>query len=172
MLRLFLPMRDAQDNSVRWSQLREPDYEDRSSGWEEFRTNDVSVEEVSGDLSSAMGVLDEQTATALSDHLAGLQLTALEWVGYRGAPSGDRTVTVMGELYDTKSFTSSDIVAGNRIPGFVWDENTTFAWGSRLYPDSIVIGASPTTLRALHSDPNLDVVSIRAEDVVPFSFGD
>ncbi|WP_411731860.1 hypothetical protein [Paeniglutamicibacter sp.] len=59
----------------------------------------------------------------------------------------------------------------DQVPGFVEDPHRAFAWGTGLYPDSLVIAAAPDLFRALHQDPRLELAFLVPHpDVLPASF--
>ncbi|MFL4472693.1 hypothetical protein ACIPVK_01695 [Paeniglutamicibacter sp. MACA_103] len=59
----------------------------------------------------------------------------------------------------------------DHVPEFIEDPRQAFAWGTGLYPDSLVIAAEPDVFRALHQDLRLEVVSLAPHrDVLPASF--
>ena len=61
----------------------------------------------------------------------------------------------------------------DRIPEFAHDDLGNFAWGTNLYPDSLIIASTEPIYRALINDPRLDTVMIRREsDLLPVSSGD
>lgn len=115
-----------------------------------------------------MGELDETTAEALRDAIRDLPLRSLRWVGYGGVPPTP-SVCVHEEDYVEADLVSADVVAERRIPDFAWDMDGRLAWGGRLYPDSLVIAAEPSTFRKLRNDPRLDSVPVRVGDVLPRS---
>ncbi len=82
------------------------------------------------------------------------------------------TVRVHGEDYFPADLVRGDLEAGRRVPELAWDVETRFAWGARLYPDSLIVAAELPIYRQLHNDPRLDTVSVRPDDVLPGSAGD
>lgn len=170
ILRLYLPFLDAQEEPVRWSQIATVDHNARTMNWAEFSEESILTEEKGRGIVPSRGVLDATTAEALRSGIEGLTLECLRWVGYSNS-SGSR-VHRNGEEYYLDAFSSEDLRAGRRIPEFVWDAEGKFAWGARLYPDSMVVAAELKIFRTLLSDTRLDAVSVRSDDVFPWSAGD
>jgi hypothetical protein len=172
MLRVYLPFIDSGGSFVRWSQYVDVEEHSASLSW--FEATRHLVEEHPGidELVSCMGQPDESTAQALRDAIGDLQLRCLRWVGYGEVPTAP-TVRVHGEDYFEAKLVPADIAAERRIPEFAWDADRQLAWGSRLYPDSVVIAAELSIFRQLRNDPRLDSVSVRVDrDELPPSSGD
>lgn len=75
--------------------------------------------------------------------------------------------------YAHTALNNEDVREGQRVPEFAWDDERLFAWGTRLYPDSLVIAAEVEKFRQLRNDPRLDTVFIAPErDILPSSSGD
>lgn len=172
MLRVYLPFIDVDGSFVRWSQYVDVEEHSASLSW--FEATRGLVEEHPGidDLVSCMGQPDKSTAQALRDAIGDLQLRCLRWVGYGEVPAAP-TVRVHGEDYFEADLVPADIAAERRIPEFAWDADRRLAWGSRLYPDSLVMAAELSIFRQLRNDPRLDSVSVRVDrDELPPSSGD
>ncbi|MCR2814701.1 hypothetical protein [Microbacterium jiangjiandongii] len=102
-----------------------------------------------------------------------MRLRCLRWTGYGEAARTSTSRRVFGGEYFEDDLRASDVVAGRRVPEFAWDAAGRLAWGTRLFPDSLIVAAEPALFRQLHNDPRLDVVSVRVErDVLPPSAGD
>ena len=177
MLRLFLPFRDPSldesENIVRWS--RYVSLEDHSASLDWFEaTAEIAEDEPSiRGLVSCMGELDEETATALRDAIGTVKLQCLRWMGYAEAPRTNSPRRVFGDEYFEAHLSPDDVTAGRRVPEFAWDADQRFAWGGRLYPDSLIVAAEPSIFRQLMNDSRVDTVSVRADrDLLPWSAGD
>jgi len=173
LVRIFLPLLDSARRPVRWSQFVDLENASASLSWWEL------VDEVADDfpevrdLVSCGGELDEATAEALQDAVGDSLLQSLRWDGYWENPASSNPVYVYEHEYSLADLLRSDLRAGTRIPEFVWDEAGTFAWGARLYPDSLIVACRPGNFTKLRADPRLDTVTIRLErDILPPSFGD
>ena len=181
LLRLFLPAHDHSEEPRRWSSLLPPgaDLEasaDFSELWSAYR-----VDHPEADLPEApLGRLDGETAAALREilgaHLdAGVLLHTRSWVG-RSRPFTPQATTsnFYGQEYLHEDLGIEEILfrgVRDHVPDFVEYPGKAFAWGTGLYPDSLVIAASPDLFRALHQAPRLEVVSIVSHrDVLPAPF--
>lgn len=185
MLRLFLPLIDAQDEPRRWSSYLGHGLDLTGSSawselWDRYAASGVAGEPAP---TPARGRLDPLTAHALGDALM-LQaspdtlLHCLHWEGYAAVPTGSGRHTVHRFGHD---FVSSDQTirqlmqkaTNERIPEFAHDDLGHFAWGTNLYPDSLIIASTQSIYRALTNDPRLDTATIRTEsDLLPVSSGD
>ena len=181
LLRLFLPAYDNHEEPRRWSSLLAPGATLEASAdcnelWSTYR-----VDHPEADLLDApLGRLDRETADALREilgaHLGtGVLLHTRSWVG-RSRPFTPQATTSFfhGQEYLHEDLGIEEIIfrgVRDQVPDFVEDPGKAFAWGTGLYPDSLVIAASPDLFRALHQDPRLEVVSIVSHrDVPPASF--
>jgi hypothetical protein len=61
----------------------------------------------------------------------------------------------------------------DRVPEFANDDEGRFAWGTFVYPDSVIISADIGVYRHLVNDARSDTVSlVHAHDILPVSSGD
>ncbi|NYF18297.1 hypothetical protein HDC37_003153 [Microbacterium sp. AK009] len=172
MLRVYLPFIDVDGSFVRWSQYVDVEENSASLSWFEATRHLVAEHPGIDDLVSCMGQPDESTAQALRDVIGDLQMRRLRRVGYGEVPTAP-SVRVHGEDYLEADLVPADIAAERRIPEFAWDADRRLAWGSRLYPDSLIIAAELSSFRRLRNDPRLDSSSIRVErDQLPPISGD
>jgi hypothetical protein len=124
-------------------------------------------------LVSCGGDLDAVTADALHDSIGDTELNSLRWLGYAGRRATKNPVTAYGNEYSMARIQSAALRAGERVPEFVWDDAGTFAWGARLYPDSLIVACESDRFTQLHTDPRLDTVTVRVDtEVLPSSSGD
>lgn len=168
-LRVFLPFL-AQDEVVRWSDLA------ASANGLTGSLSGAELLERAGERASSSFVhpgriVDAVTARALQACLNGLSLMGARWRGYADA--------VPGEVWDTdpryacSAFLPEDLSAGQRLPEYCWDEHGEFAWGGRLYPDSLVVAAAAPYFQRIVQHADLDSVSLNRErDVLPISVAD
>lgn len=177
MLRLYLPFLDPTHeegrDTVRWSRYVDVEEEPASLDWFEAVGAIVGEQPAVRELVSCMGELDESTADALRDAIGDIALRGLRWVGYGETPFDAATTCVFGAEYFEADVGSEDVRSGRRVPDFAWDAAGRLAWGSRLYPDSLIIAAELPIFRQLRNDPRVDSVSVRPDrDVLPRSAGD
>ncbi|MFB7890983.1 hypothetical protein ACFC1I_02110 [Microbacterium sp. NPDC056044] len=173
MLRVYLPFRNRADDVVRWSRYVDVEEHPASLDWFEATSRIAEDEPAVRDLVSCMGVLDSATADALREAMGDISLRCLRWIGYADAPQTDSTTRVFGEEFVDADLVPGDVEAGHRIPEFAWDVDGRLAWGSRLYPDSLIVAAEPAVFRQLRNDARLDTASVRVDrDVLPASSGD
>ncbi len=181
LLRLFLPAYDDYEIPRRWSSLLPTGAGLEASAdcnelWSAYLVDHPGVELPAAPL----GRLDRETAAALREILGrqlgtNVRLRTRSWVG-RSRPfmPGATTSFFHGQEYLHEDLLLEEIVfrgVRDRVPDFVEDPNHAFAWGTGLYPDSLVVAASPDVFRALHQDPRLEVVSIASHrDVLPAPF--
>lgn len=117
--------------------------------------------------------MDEVTAAALREAFDGRAATCLRWAGNAEASRAATFVRVYQNDYVSTPFIAAELQAEEQVPEFVWDAAGEFAWGTHLYPDSLVIACEWEIFRALHTDPRLDTITVRADrDVLPGSSGD
>lgn len=182
LLRLFLPAYDNHEEPRRWSSLLPPGVVleasmDCNELWSTYLVDRPDAEPPDAPL----GRLDRETAAALREILGAhldtdLLLHTRTWVG-RSRPFTPQATTSFfhGQEYLHEDLGLEEILfrgVRDQVPDFVEDPNHSFAWGTELYPDSLVIAASPDLFRALHQDPRLEVVSlVPNRDVLPISFG-
>ncbi|QAV71174.1 hypothetical protein ESZ53_12430 [Salinibacterium sp. UTAS2018] len=173
LVRVFLPVLDRELLPVRWSKFVDFDLTPASlSWWELLEQAGQEFPEVHT-LASCGGELDEATADALRDAIGDTQLHSLRWDGYWENPASASPVYVHEHEYSLAPLRRSELAPGMRVPEFVWDDAATFAWGSRLYPDSLIVACDPDRFAQFHADPRLDVITVRPErDSLPASFGD
>ncbi len=185
MLRLFLPLIDTNDRARRWSSYLEDGIELAGSTewfelWNRHRESHGAVEPAPV---PARGRLDPLTARALKDALMlraspDTVLHCLCWEGYAAVPAdpGGPTVHHFGHDFVRYDLTIRQMLheaTADRIPEFAHDDLGHFAWGTNLYPDSVIIAGAEPIYRALINDPRLDTVTIRKEsDLLPVSSGD
>lgn len=182
MLRLFFPFYDTNGNADRWSSYLVNGNELTGSvSW--FEVWDHYAQELGTPAippEPPRGYVDPQTAQAISEALHVLDphniLHCLRWAGY--APrdlSGPLTRRFNDDYvpYDLpmRMFLQSN--QDNRGPEFARDDAGRFAWGTFLYPDSVIIAADVEIYRHLIDDVRLDTVSIvHSRDFLPISSGD
>lgn len=172
MLRVYLPFLGRDGDVVRWSRYVDVEAHSASLNWFDATDGIAEGDAAVRDLTSCMGELDPATTGALREAIGGIPLRGLRWMGYGDVPT-DSPTRVFGEDYFEADLTASDIEAGRRIPEFAWDAEGRLAWGSRLYPDSLIIAADSSIFRRLSSDPRIDTVSVRKDrDILPGSAGD
>jgi hypothetical protein len=185
MLRLFFPLIDTNDRARRWSSYLADGMELAGSTdwfelWDRHAESERSVEPAP---IPARGRLDPLTARAFTDALM-LQaspdtvLHCLCWEGYGSVSpdSGGPTVHQFGHDFVSSDLTIRQLMqkaTSDRIPEFAHDDLGNFAWGTNLYPDSLIIASAEPIYRALINDPRLDTVTIRKQsDLLPVSSGD
>lgn len=119
------------------------------------------------------GELDPDTASLLREVISDSELVALRWRGYADAETQGPTIDVYGDEYASSPLTRTDLRVDERVPEYAWDRSASLAWGTRLYPDSLIIACDRERFRYLHSDPRVDTISVRRDsDVLPPSAGD
>nr|WP_315267352.1 hypothetical protein [Microbacterium lemovicicum] len=107
----------------------------------------------------------------MRDAVGQIKLTAAWWGGYTDAPTS-RAADRSGD-YVVGDFDLTTLRGGDQLPEFCWDEGHSFAWGTRVYPDSLIIAAAPTIYKRLSADRRIDTVGlIPTRDVLPVSGGD
>lgn len=182
LLRLFLPTYDDSGAPRSWSFLLPPGAGLEASAdcnelWSAYLVDHPDAEIPDAPL----GRLDRETAAALREILGahlrtGVLLHTRSWVG-RSRPFTPKATTsnFYGQEYLHEDLGIEEILfrgVRDQVPDFIEDPNQSFAWGTGLYPDSLVIAASPDLFRALHQDTRLEVVSVVPHrDVLPASFG-
>jgi len=173
MVRLLLPLLDGADRVVRWSEYVTLDEELASLDWRQVVDRvDKNRPEIR-DLVPTRGILDTITAAALQGLLMGTQVTSLRWMGYSGSPSTSSPVRIYGNEYFAAPLSPRELKAGERVPEFGWDDHGSLAWGTHLYPDSLVVAGSLDRIRLVHADPRVDSIVVRpGDDILPPSFGD
>lgn len=182
LLRLFLPAVDSHGRPRHWSALLpEGDELDASADWNELYSR-VAHDRPGEDWPrAAMGVLDTVRATAFKELLyptlgAETELLTKTWSGYAPDNAGLESSFFGEQEYQHETLTLREVLeraAHDRIPDFGHDFAGRFAWGSNLYPDSLVIAADPEIFRAFFTDPRLEVASIaQHRDISPASSGD
>lgn len=166
VLRLFLPW-GSERGLVRWSsELAGVASLNASTTWADLKATTSSVRAPL--LLPRPGLPGDQVASALRQCIGSLSLTAASWIGYGEVEEAAELSGVDDFMFE--SFTAERVFGDARLPEFVWDDQGEFAWGSRIYADSLVIAADAARFRALHRDPRLDVVSvIRQQDMLPGS---
>jgi hypothetical protein len=185
ILRLFLPLIGANNRAQRWSSFLSDGIELTGSiEWAEvWDLYAASAAVATAPPIPARGHLDGLTARALTDALV-LQMTmdavlhCRIWEGYSDVHDTPDSPAVRQFGHD---FLRSDLTVqqmvrtatSDRIPEFGNDDSGFFAWGTNLYPDSLIIASAGPIYRTLISDPRLDTVTIRKEsDRLPVSSGD
>ena len=185
MLRLFLPLIDANDQTRRWSSYLDDGIELTGSTdwfelWNRHKKSPGAFEPAPG---PARGRLDPLTARALNDALMlraspDTILHCLRWEGYAAVPANASCPTVhqFGHDFVCSDLTIQQVLheaTADRIPEFAHDDLGHFAWGTNLYPDSLIVASAKPIYRALINDPRLDTATIRKEsDLLPVSSGD
>ncbi|MEO7017784.1 MAG: hypothetical protein ABI067_14800 [Leifsonia sp.] len=173
MLRIFLPLNDRLGKPVRWSKYIALNDAPASLDWFELVDRVASDRPEVHELVPCRGELDAVTAEALREAVGDVSLHCLRWVGYWGKPQTESPVRVYQKEYAHASLRKAGLEEGQRVPEFAWDDERLFAWGTRLYPDSLVVAAQVEKFRQLRNDPRLDTVSIAPErDILPSSSGD
>ena len=173
MVRILLPARDDRDAPVRWSEYVVPHDELASLDWWTVVDRNAEERPEIRELIPCRGELDAATLEALADAIGDAELMSLRWLGYAGNPFTDEPVRVLGNDFLPASLHRGDLQVGERVPEFVWDEDATIAWGTRLYPDSLIMAGGIARIRRVNADPRLDTIIVRPEqDVLPPSSGD
>lgn len=182
MLRLFLPARGKDDGPQHWSTLLlEGEELTGSSDWNELYARSMQGQPAKEPPQAAMGLLDPPRAAALKElllHRLGEEapFAIRSWSGYAETSGGPERSEFDGREYLHETLTLRDLLnraQNDRIPDFGHALDGRFAWGSNLYPDSLIIAADPELFRAFFKDPRLEVVSIvEHRDVLPWSSGD
>ncbi|GAA1889977.1 hypothetical protein GCM10009715_39730 [Paeniglutamicibacter psychrophenolicus] len=181
LLRLFLPAHDHSDAPLRWSSLLPSGAGlEASADCNELWSSYLEEHPDAYPPDAPLGRLDRETAAVLREILGAhlgtdLLLNTRSWVG-RSRPFTPQATTsnFYGQEYLHEDLCIEEIIfrgVRDQVPDFVEDPNHSFAWGTGLYPDSLVIAASPDLFRALHQDLRLEVVSIVPHrDVLPAPF--
>ncbi len=173
MLRVLLPLIDRDDRLVRWSDYVSLSAELASLSWWTVIDRTAQDRPEVGDLVSCRGALDAATLAGLDDVIGASALTALRWVGYAEHPVTDPSVRVFGNEFSAAPLCRGELRVGERVPEFAWDEDGAIAWGTHLYPDSLILAGEITRIRRAHADPRLDTIIVRPDvDVLPASWGD
>lgn len=182
MLRLFLPARDENERPRYWAELLyEGEELNGSSDWNELYSRLAHDRPGEDRPRAAMGMLDTARATAFKELLfptlgAENEILTKTWSGYAPDNAGPDSTFFGEQEYQHETLTLREVLqraAHDRIPDFGHDFAGRFAWGSNLYPDSLVIAADPDIFRAFFTDPRLEVASIvRHRDFLPASSGD
>ncbi|WP_146066058.1 hypothetical protein [Cryobacterium sp. Y82] len=182
MLRLFLPFFDATGRAQRWSSFLVNESELTASvSW--FEVWDRYADERGASASPpepSRGYIDPVTAQAVNEALHQLGPTTvlhcLRWAGYAPYNSSGLLMRRLNEDYVPYDLPVSKFVQfsrEDRVPEFANDDEGRFAWGTFLYPDSVIIAADVDVYRHLVNDVRLDTVSIvHARDILPVSSGD
>lgn len=182
MLRLFLPFFDTKGDARRWSsflvngaELTGPIswFEVWDQYADELRASAIPPE-------PSRGYVDPQTAQAVTEslHLLGPNdvLHCLRWAGYAPHDYSGLLTRRFNEDYVPYDLPVSEFLQGsrdNRVPEFARDDAGRFAWGTFLYPDSVIIAADVEVYRHLINDVRLDTASIvHSRDFLPVSSGD
>jgi hypothetical protein len=173
MVRVLLPLLDGRGRPVRWSTFMSPTEVLASVTWWEVAERAAEDQPGVLDLRPAGGELDDTTAGALAEFVGAGTFNALRWTGYGEAEMGDAShATIYGEEYLLARTDRTELVGGSRLPEFAWDDAGRFAWGTRLYPDSLVLAADLGRIQWAHADPRLDTTIVRPADVFPPSAAD
>jgi hypothetical protein len=163
LLRLFLPAYDNHEEPRRWSSLLPSGAGLEASADCNELWSTYLVDHPNAELPDApLGRLDRETAAALREVLVAhlgtdLLLHTRTWVG-RSRPFTPQATTSFfhGQEYLHEDLGIEEILfrgVRDQVPDFVEDPTHSFAWGTGLNPDSLVIAASPDLFRALHQDP-------------------
>lgn len=182
MLRLFLPARGQDDGPQCWSPLLLEDEElTGSNDWNELYARPMQGQPAKEPPQAAMGLLDPPRAAALKEllrHRPGAEAPFAIRSGSGSAETsgGPEHSDFDGREYLHETVTLRDLLnraQNDRIPDFRHALDRRFAWGSNLYPDSLIIAADPELFRAFFKDPRLEAVSIvEHRAVLPRSSGD
>lgn len=174
MVRILLPMWGDHDGStVRWSEYVALDEELASLDWWDVVERNAEERPEIRDLVSCRGEMDAATVEGLSEAVGDAELMSLRWMGYAGNPFTNDPVRVFGNDFFPAVLRRDDLLVGERVPEFAWDEDGTIAWGTHLYPDSLILAGDIARVRRVHADPRLDTIVVRPdEDVLPPSSGD
>lgn len=127
--------------------------------------------------------MDSVTADALRAALApqlipSTPVTCYVWDGHgpTRAPEGSRVVHRDGHTFVEMESTLGAALSsspGAVLPEFGHDRDGSFAWGTNLYPDSVIIASEPSVYRRVINDTRLDAVTVRTvNDILPVSSGD
>ncbi len=177
MLRLYLPFHDGAadvDTELgRWSRYVDVEEQPASVDWFEATAHIADEDSGVRELTSCMGELDASTAAALRDAIGDIAMRCLRWVGYGETPLDSPATRVFDEDYFEADLGPDDVRPDRRVPEFAWDSAGRLVWGSRLYPDSLIVAAELPIFRQLRNDPRIDSATVRSErDVLPRSAGD
>lgn len=181
LLRLFLPIYDSADLPRSWSSMLSEDAVLTASTDCNELVSDYHANHPLDLLPTApMGRLDRDTANALEEILGSCVTTdallrTRSWVGYSVPFTESATTSFFGGLeYLHEEIGLEEIIfrgVRDQVPAFIEDPHGSFAWGTGLYPDSLIIAAVPELFMALHQDPRLEVLSIVPDrDVLPAPF--
>ncbi|PQZ91630.1 hypothetical protein CQ018_13415 [Arthrobacter sp. MYb227] len=181
MLRLFLPARDSADLPLSWSSILPLGFELTASTDCNELVSGYLAEHPGAVLPAApLGRLARETANALREILGSWVSTnsflhTRSWVGY-SPPFTDQASTsfFVGREYLHEEIGLEEIIfhgVRDQVPAFVEDPSGSFAWGTGLYPDSLIVAAVPELFMALHQDPRLEIISTNSSrDVLPAPF--
>lgn len=182
LLRLFLPAVDSHGRPRPWSALLPEGEElDASADWNELYSRFAQEHPDEDWPTAARGLLDAPRAAALEDLLLPrfgpeAPFATKTWVGYAPGSAGPASSVRDGREYLHETLSLRELLNRARtdsIPDFGHDAEGRLAWGSNLYPDSLVIAADPGLFRAFFHEPHLEVASIRQHrDILPASSGD
>ena len=182
MLRLFLPFFDTNGDAHRWSSYLVNGAELAGSiswfeVWDQY-ADDLGTSATPPEPSR--GYVDPQTAQAITEalHLLGPNgvLHCLRWAGYAPHDYAGLLTRRFNEDYVPYDLPVSKFLQSSqddRVPEFARDDAGRFAWGTFLYPDSVIIAAEVEVYRHLIDDIRLDTVSIvHSRNFLPISSGD
>ncbi|KFF58758.1 hypothetical protein JF66_16195 [Cryobacterium sp. MLB-32] len=182
IVRLFLPAFDADGNAQRWSSYLVNGTElTGSTSW--FDVWDRYVDQLGASASPpepSRGFVDPVTAQAINDALQQLGPTnvlhCLSWAGYAPHDHSGMLTRRLDDDYVPYDLPVREFIQSSpddRVPEFANDDEGRFAWGTFVYPDSVIIAADIGIYRHLLNDVRLDTVSIvNARDILPVSSGD
>lgn len=181
MLRLFLPVVDAKGIAQRWSSYLVDGTELTGSiSWFEVWDRYAEARGASGNPPEpSRGHVDPLTAHAVNQALHQLGPTnvvrCLRWAGYAPQDHSGPLTRRLNDDYIPYDLPVSEFIQSSRddrVPEFAHDDAGRFAWGTFLYPDSVIIAADVDVYRHLLNDVRLDTVSIvHARDILPISSG-
>lgn len=183
MVRVFLPVRDENDDCHRWSDFLSGGLEltGSLSWWQVWDRYVTEHGEARPEFTPARGRLDEPTAAALRDALAlrldpTAPLLCHRWDGYGdiGAPESSARKHHDGHTFIEFTSTVDRVLdSTTALPEFACDRDGFVAWGTNLYPDSLVIASESAIYRSLINDSRVDTATIRkTTDIFPVSSGD
>jgi len=154
--RVFFPYENASGDAIRWSRLADLEELPASVSWADVATQatghgaDPALQPKYGDVECAL-------RRCLIDILPSLSMTTLSWTGYGNPFRGASTLEVGGGVYAESRVPIENALTQTPFPTFAWDDAQQLAWGMRLYPDSMIIAATPGVIRAVAVDDRLDV---------------
>lgn len=154
--RVLFPYEDASGEAIRWSRVADLDELPASASWADVVTQTPWLGAHPA-LQPKYGQVETALRRCLIDILPSLSMTTLSWTGYGNPFRGVPTLEVGGDVYAVFRVPTEDALRQSPLPTFAWDDAQQLAWGMRLYPDSMVVAATPPVMRAMAADDRLDV---------------